>query len=649
MIPMKLDIQMFGTVVKELYPGWVDSKRAFRPYGIISYEQNQINNTTTYRMDLYGQLLDTQAVINQTYYDFTTNVCGQTKNHNGIVDTTYVSNGQKVYLGFQEVTVVHQTNGSANQQVFQIGGSARIYSVNPEGGAVLTNWIYQGTSEVWPHTAPTIPRVSPITSNANSSITKKDFGTQVNFTISRYSDSFTHALEFVSGGATYTIGTGLTTSGSYIFPVDLIPNYPSSGSPTITVTCKTYNGSTLVGSSTTTVYLNVPSSYVPTCSLVIDDDNTITKAWGIWVKSRSVLKGIITAEGVANSTISSYLSTFDGSTFNTNSFSKTIATSDELTVTSTVTDSRTRTASDSEVITVVDYTVPTIISAAIKRCLVNGILDDFGTYGKIVCEYAISPCENHNAKSLKVSLGSTTKTFSLESYSGTYTATDLFENIEINATYNFNLELIDSFETIPQTVQVIPSYTLYSLRAGGKGFTFGRVATEDGLHDYLGATFHNGLDANEIKYNNHELLDLIYPVGRGFIDHTDTDYSNYLGFTWQKTLVGMTPIGKDSAQTEFNTIGKIGGNKSNTHGHGLSGTGAAQIGSPAGNANALGFRASQVGDLSGSTYSPGNTQLSYAGGHPNRSHNTDLTGTTNNTTITILPPYQVVNFWKRTA
>lgn len=646
---MKLNIQLFGTVIKEIAPNYRSTLADFRPVGIISYTQNTPNNSDTYRMDLYGQLLDASAAINAAQYNFTTNVCGQTQPWTGQIDTTYISSGQKVYIGYQEFTVSHQDNGQANQQVFQIGGACNLYL--PADG--WTGWQAFLVSEIWPHTAPTIPRVSTITSNADNSTNKKDFGIQVGFTIARYSDSFTHTLEFVSGGTTYTIGTGLTTSGSYTFPISLIPNYPSSGSPTVTVTCKTYNGSTLIGSSTATVYLNVPSSYVPTCSLAIDDDNAITKAWGIWVKSRSILKGLITAEGIANSTISSYLSTFDSSSFNTNSFSKSIATSEELTVTSTVTDSRGRPATDSEVITVVDYAVPTITSAVIKRCLIDGTLNDFGTYGKVVCAYAISPCndgeQDHNAKSLKVSLGATTKTFSLENYSGVYTATNLFENVEITGTYNFSFELSDSFETTQQTSQVIPSYTLYSLRAGGKGFTFGRVATEDGLHDYLGATFHNGLDANAIKYNGDELLNLLFPIGRGFIDHTDTDYSNYLGFTWVKTLVGMTPVGKDTTQTEFDTLGETGGTKTLTHNHGLQGTGAAQIGSPAGNANALGFRNSQVGDLSGSTYSPGNTALSYAGGHPNRSHNTDLTGTTNNTTTTNLQPYQVVNFWKRTA
>lgn len=79
------------------------------------------------------------------------------------------------------------------------------------------------------------------------------------------------------------------------------------------------------------------------------------------------------------------------------------------------------------------------------------------------------------------------------------------------------------------------------------------------------------LPSTDIPYNaetftamQNKLLDSVYPIGRGFIDFTDTDFSNYLGFTWERTLVGLTPVGLDTTQTEFNTIGKTGGKKTHT-------------------------------------------------------------------------------------
>lgn len=72
----------------------------------------------------------------------------------------------------------------------------------------------------------------------------------------------------------------------------------------------------------------------------------------------------------------------------------------------------------------------------------------------------------------------------------------------------------------------------------------------------------NKLRADQVYYNSTtSLLDAMWPVGRGFIDFTNTDYSNWLGFTWERELVGMTAVGLDTTQTEFNIIGKTGGSK----------------------------------------------------------------------------------------
>lgn len=72
------------------------------------------------------------------------------------------------------------------------------------------------------------------------------------------------------------------------------------------------------------------------------------------------------------------------------------------------------------------------------------------------------------------------------------------------------------------------------------------------------------INANNLNYNFTEILNLVYPIGRGFIDFTDTDYSNYLGFSWKRELIGMTPIGLNVNDNDFNAIGKTGGEKKHT-------------------------------------------------------------------------------------
>ena len=136
----------------------------------------------------------------------------------------------------------------------------------------------------------------------------------------------------------------------------------------------------------------------------------------------------------------------------------------------------------------------------------------------------------------------------------------------------------------------------------------------------------------------------VYPVGSIYMSVNNIDPGTLFGGTWVPWGSGRVPVGVDTGQTEFDAVEKPGGAK--THNHGL-GSGAAQIGSPNGNANALGFRASQTGDLTGSHYSVGNLPSAYTSGHPNRSHNTALTGNTDSGTT--LQPYITCYMWKRTS
>ena len=61
-----------------------------------------------------------------------------------------------------------------------------------------------------------------------------------------------------------------------------------------------------------------------------------------------------------------------------------------------------------------------------------------------------------------------------------------------------------------------------------------------------------------------DLYNAIFPVGQIVIKGDNEDYSNWLGFTWERTAVGKVLVGIDSTDTDFNTIGKTGGEKKHT-------------------------------------------------------------------------------------
>lgn len=58
-----------------------------------------------------------------------------------------------------------------------------------------------------------------------------------------------------------------------------------------------------------------------------------------------------------------------------------------------------------------------------------------------------------------------------------------------------------------------------------------------------------------------EILQLSFPVGQPYVTQTNTNPSTILGFgTWER-VKGRVLIGLDENDTNFNTIGKIGGEK----------------------------------------------------------------------------------------
>ena len=130
----------------------------------------------------------------------------------------------------------------------------------------------------------------------------------------------------------------------------------------------------------------------------------------------------------------------------------------------------------------------------------------------------------------------------------------------------------------------------------------------------------------------NKLLDSVYPIGSIMIKDDATDYSSYLGFTWEKVFAGVTLVGLDADQEEFNEIGKTGGEK--THKlivdeiPPLDVNVRARYGSSSTSAGALDWYNTSTTDYA--EYNLGRTN---SGG---QAHNN-------------LPPYQVVVFWKRVA
>ena len=77
------------------------------------------------------------------------------------------------------------------------------------------------------------------------------------------------------------------------------------------------------------------------------------------------------------------------------------------------------------------------------------------------------------------------------------------------------------------------------------------------------------VQSGETKKLNFEtitktILNTAFPIGKVEVFFDNDDHSNYLGFEWERTAIGKTPVGIDESDTDFNVIGKIGGEKEHT-------------------------------------------------------------------------------------
>ena len=128
------------------------------------------------------------------------------------------------------------------------------------------------------------------------------------------------------------------------------------------------------------------------------------------------------------------------------------------------------------------------------------------------------------------------------------------------------------------------------------------------------------------------ILSTIFPIGSIVIKADNNDYSNWLGFTWERTLVGRVAVGIDSTQTEFDTIGETGGSKYlQSHSHTSVKLATTELTSWSSSGNADVFDMSSL----------------FKTGQPN--NNKFITGNSGSGDSGNLQPYQVVAYWKRVA
>lgn len=526
-------------------------------------------------------------------------------------------------------------------------------------------------------TLTTIPRASDL------SVSNGTLGSKQTITANKKNGGFTHTLSWKSGSYSGIIDEAKVLKSIWEFTpsLDLATGSPNWTSVYCEFTLSTYKGNSLVGHVSKTVMMAIPDSVVPTCSVALSDKKGYFAKFGGYVQGQSILHGVITANGVYGSKISSYSTSVNSSIYSGKTFdTDTLLYSGNNTVRTQVRDSRGRITSVENTIHVLTYSAPKITKLSVIRCNADGTENDQGSHVKVTYSYSItylnSLTDNNNSKGavLKYKKSSESETaWQSITLDAKYIATDEKRIIaaDSGSSYDIALFISDDFykdtNAVKSQTSVSTGYCIYHVPASGKGITFGGIAESDGFNVKMPATFSGSIKASG-NYNGRYvtgtwlqttqvtdlgskpskvavidehgwiysralsslILEAVYPVGSIYMSVNSTSPATLFGGTWQ-AIQGKFLLGADS---NVYKAGNTGGEATHTlttrempnHNHAVfyPNAGAADHSAPG----------NYPDGPSDSTYFAVGSYTSSEGG--GEAHNN-------------MPPYLAVYIWKRTG
>lgn len=528
-------------------------------------------------------------------------------------------NGTKVYSGgtYSDITdYKDRTFGSGTLTIPHNSDGSGSFTISAVSGWIYGNGDYYGASQTF--TLPTIPRASSV------SCSTANIGSNATITINRASSSFTHTLTYSFGSLSGTIATKTSSTNiSWTIPTTFYAQIPNDRSGTGTITCQTYNGSTLIGSKPTPFTATVnESASKPTLNPTAVDSNSATIALtgnsSKFIKYYSNASVATGAQARNSATLTSQRITCGAKSIT--SASGTINAVESGSFTFSATDSRGYPTTQTVNKTLIEYIKLTCslnagapTTAGVATLKISGNYWN-GTFGAVANTLTVQ----YRYKTQGGSYGSWT-TVSATKSNNTYNATATISGLNYQTTYVFQARAVDKLATINTDEQARRTTPIF---------------------DWSKNDFNvNGT----LKVNNTNIFDLIYPVGSFYISAKSTNPATLFGGTWEQ-IQGRFLLGRSSSYP----VGSMGGEATHTltesempshKGH-LSAEFVGTV--PQGKGNYKGFlnldKMTAYGDV-------GRGWNVYAGNEMHPASEAVGGGQAHNN----MPPYLSVYIWKRTA
>lgn len=277
------------------------------------------------------------------------------------------------------------------------------------GTATITCVTYSGSTKVGTKTCTVTLQVPEASQPTETSVV---MGSKVTVSTNRKSSNFTHKITWAFGSKSGTASTAATTSASFVTSLDLAKEIKDKPSAKGKITCVTYNGTAIVGTTDCEFTLTVPNNDTtkPTASWTLSPENDFDGFEGLYLQGKSKVKADYTASSTY-STISSYSTTVNGKSYSVDPATSAVLTkSGSVTVTGKVTDARGYYRTLTKSITVQPYKKPTLAATSGYKAIVcerskqDGTYDDAGTWLHIRCKLVYYPLIVNNVQKNKCTL-----------------------------------------------------------------------------------------------------------------------------------------------------------------------------------------------------------------------------------------------------
>lgn len=325
------------------------------------------------------------------------------------------------------------------------------------------------------------------------SVSSVELGKTLKIGISPAVSGWKHNLYYRFGSGSWTkFASDKTGDYTWTVPTDLANSITDATSATLTIGLNTYNGSTQIGTiQTVNVKVTVPSSVKPSISSVTVSEavSEIQSGYGVYIQGKSKLHIVTDSAGAYSSTISSIKHKIGGTEYTAKAdyTSGFITASGDVSIVTTVTDTRGRTASKTTTVTVYAYEAPKITKFTAIRCGEGGAVNNNGTYVKVSMQFSASPVNNKNAKSYRLEYkAAADETYtkltsgSVYSYDGDYITGGTF--LAANS-YDIRLTVTDSFTESEAVVRVNVASRLMSYIIKKMAIAIGKVAELANIFD----------------------------------------------------------------------------------------------------------------------------------------------------------------------